>query len=249
MRGCPRAIRYHSVILAPFPTPESARFGLCIDRHTKNRPLRDELVFSPKSYMWATFGNMRGFPMQANFFAVIMNPNTRVGAAGVTKPPFRVPMHSCRPPKHRIPTPERRGHRKMQPESAHFCSARGIAGILHIFSAAVFGPKTPTAPAPTEKPRFPRADPLGLRPFCTRACRRNRSARVWNRSVAREAGIFTAAIFLRFWPYFGTAEPVSCRIMGVFGRHGRWRGFDGGAGQHTAREQRHGFARYNAIHR
>ena len=90
MRGCPRAIRYHSVVLAPFPTPESARFGLCIDRHTKNRPLQDELVYNPISFMWARFGNMRGFPMQANFFAVIMNPNTRAGAAGVTKPPFRV---------------------------------------------------------------------------------------------------------------------------------------------------------------
>ena len=90
MRGCPRAIRYHSVILAPFPTPESARFGLCIDRHTENRPLRDELVYNPISFMWATFGNMRGFPDEPNFFAVIISPNTRAGAAGVTKPPFRV---------------------------------------------------------------------------------------------------------------------------------------------------------------
>ena len=63
--------------MAPFPTPESARFGLCIDRRTKNRPLQDELVFSPKSYMWATFGNMRGLPDQPNFFAVIISPNTR----------------------------------------------------------------------------------------------------------------------------------------------------------------------------
>ena len=85
MRGCPRAIRYHSVILAPFPTPESARFGLCIDRHTKNRPLQDELVYNPISFMWARFGNMRGFLVKANFFAVIMNPNTRAGAAGVIK--------------------------------------------------------------------------------------------------------------------------------------------------------------------
>ena len=40
--------------------------------------------------MWARFGNMRGSLVKANFFAVIMNPNARVGAAGVTKPPFRV---------------------------------------------------------------------------------------------------------------------------------------------------------------
>ena len=85
MHGCPWVIRYHPVILAPFPTPESARFGLCIDRHAINRPLQDELVYNPISYMWATFGNMRGFPMQANFFAVIISPNTRAGAAGVIK--------------------------------------------------------------------------------------------------------------------------------------------------------------------
>ena len=137
--------------------------------------------------MWPTFGNMREVLVKANFFAVIMNPNTRVGAAGVMKPPFRVPMHSCRPPKHRIPTPERRGHRKMRPEYAHFFSAREIAGILHIFSAAVFwAEKNPTAPTPTEKPRFPHANLLDLWPFCTRACQRNRSARIWNRSVACE---------------------------------------------------------------
>ena len=153
MRGCPRAIRYHSVILAPSPTPESARFGLCIDRHAKNRPLQDELVYNPISYMWATFGNMRGFPMKANFFAVIMNPNTTAGVAGVTKPPFRVPMHGHRPPKRRTPTPERRGHREMRPEYAHFFSAREIAGILHIFSAAVFGPKNPHHTGPHARNR------------------------------------------------------------------------------------------------
>ena len=146
-------IRYHSAILAPSPAPESARFGLCIDRHTKNRPLQDELVYNPISFMWARFGNMREFLVKANFFAVIMNPNTRVGAAGVTKPPFRVPMHSRRPPKRRIPTLEHRGHRKMRPEYAHFFSAREIAGILHIFSAAVFGLKKPPPHRPP--PRNP----------------------------------------------------------------------------------------------
>ena len=45
--------------------------------------------------------------------------------------------------------------------------------------------KNPTAPTPTETPRFPHANLLDLWLFCTRACRRNRSARVWNRSVAR----------------------------------------------------------------
>ena len=90
MRGSPRAIRGHSVILAPFLTPESARFGLCIDRHAINRPLQDELVYNAISFMWPRFGNMRGSLVKPNFFAVIMNPNTRAGAAGVTKPPFRV---------------------------------------------------------------------------------------------------------------------------------------------------------------
>ena len=35
--------------------------------------------------MWATFENMRGFPDEPNFFAVIISPNTRAGAAGVIK--------------------------------------------------------------------------------------------------------------------------------------------------------------------
>ena len=143
MRGCPRAIRYHSVILAPFPTPESARFGLCIDRHAINRPLQDELVYNAGGYMWARFGNMRGSLVKANFFAVIMNPNTRVGAAGVTKPPFRVPMHSHRPPKHRIPTPERRGRRKMRPEYAHFSARAKSPGFCTFFQRPFLGRKTP----------------------------------------------------------------------------------------------------------
>ena len=48
-------------------------------------PPRDELVFRPISDMWPRFGNMRGFLVKPNFFAVIMNPNTRAGAAGVIK--------------------------------------------------------------------------------------------------------------------------------------------------------------------
>ena len=35
--------------------------------------------------MWATFGNMRGFLDEPNFFAVIISPNTWAGAAGVIK--------------------------------------------------------------------------------------------------------------------------------------------------------------------
>ena len=77
MRGSPRAIRYHSVVLAPFPTPESARFGLCIDRHAKNRPFVARALYNSKSYMCATCGNMRGLPVRSNFLAVVLNPNTR----------------------------------------------------------------------------------------------------------------------------------------------------------------------------
>ena len=47
MRGSPRAIRCHSVILAPFPSSESARFGLCIYQTRENRPFARRARVSP----------------------------------------------------------------------------------------------------------------------------------------------------------------------------------------------------------
>ena len=69
----------------PSRAPHVPGSGCASIKHAKIAFLQDELVYFAKSYMWATFGNMRGFPDEPNFFAVIISPNTRAGAAGVIK--------------------------------------------------------------------------------------------------------------------------------------------------------------------
>ena len=65
----------------PSRAPHVPGSGCASIKHAKIACLQDELVYLAKSCMWATFENMRGFLVQANFLVVIMNPNTRAESA------------------------------------------------------------------------------------------------------------------------------------------------------------------------
>ena len=93
MRGCPRAIRYHSDTLAPFPTPESARFGLCIYQTRDIRPFARQPLKRPFRVVKSRPAPKQRLPVQSNFFAVILNPNTQAESTGFEKARFWAPMH------------------------------------------------------------------------------------------------------------------------------------------------------------
>ena len=93
MRGCPRAIRYHSDTLAPSPTPESTRFGLCIYRTRDIRPFACQPLKRPFRVVKSRPAPKQRLPVQSNFFAVVLNPSTQAESTGFENSQFRVPMH------------------------------------------------------------------------------------------------------------------------------------------------------------
>ena len=93
MRGYPRVIRYHSDTLAPFPAPESARFGLCIYQTRDIRPFARQPLKRPFRVVKSRPAPKQRLPVQSNFFAVILNPNTQAESTGFKNSRFRVPMH------------------------------------------------------------------------------------------------------------------------------------------------------------
>ena len=92
MRGCPRAIGYHSDTLAPFPTPESARFGLCIYQTRDIRPFARQPLKRPFRVVKSRPAPKQGLPVQSIFFAVVLNPSTQAESTGFENSQFQVPM-------------------------------------------------------------------------------------------------------------------------------------------------------------
>ena len=93
MRGYPRAIRYHPDNLAPSPTPESAQFGLCIYQTSNIHPSVCQPLKRPFRVVKSRPAPKQRLPVQSNFFAVILNPNTQAESTGFGNSRFWAPMH------------------------------------------------------------------------------------------------------------------------------------------------------------
>ena len=93
MHGYSRVIGYHPVILRRVSAPESAYLGLHIYRTRNIRPSARQPLKRPLRVEKNRPTPKRGFPVQANFFAVVSNPNTQGESTGIIRLTFWAPVH------------------------------------------------------------------------------------------------------------------------------------------------------------
>ena len=94
MHGYSRVIGYHPVVLRPVSAPESAYLGLHIYRTPNIRPSARQPLKRPFRVVKSRPTPNLGFPVQANFFAVVSNPNTQAESTGFEKSQFGAAVHS-----------------------------------------------------------------------------------------------------------------------------------------------------------